>query len=687
MEKTELLQDMLSYINPADCTYQEWIQVGMAIKAEGLPVEVWDSWSQADSRYTPSGIHSCFEKWNTFSSEGVTGATITHLAKENGWQPKGHHVSKGHEERVIGFEDELVIDHLETIDPTVPMIEDPAQQAITFLKHAFKAGDLVNVVTYATRDRKDEKWIPGNKGFTSERDAIIKRLEGGLDQFAGDRNKDAGVWIRANPMDGQGVNNENTKAFRHVLVESDEVDIEKQIEIYTRLELPITTLTLSGGKSVHALVKVDAQNAEEYKERVKRIFQACADQGLPIDFANRNSARLTRFAGFERGDQQQSLLKVEIGCKNYKEWSETFVLDDLPEYESFNEIFENPPELPPETIKGVLRQGEKLVLTGPSKAGKSFALIELAIALATGTEWMGRLQCSTQRVVYINFELTKANAAKRVMDVWKTLRNDKMNGAENLSIWNLRGTVVTAKAMVDSIIKRHKAMPNPPGYYIVDPIYKINAGDENAAKDVNELLREFDRLCAQTNANLVYAHHHAKGSQYGKRALDRGSGSGVIGRDADAAIDLDFLFIPEKMKRDKAEYYHDQEWLSASGLRVEMTLRSFKSPAPFNVWFKYPIHKWDGSEEFQRLRGDSEKDNFAKAEDGKNQKKEATDKRIQDALDRLLEEFETVRMKDMEEETGLNRNRIKRFIDESDEFSRNDMGVLFRKSTGTPKNG
>lgn len=681
MDKELRIKEMLTYIDPANLTYQEWVEVGMATKEEGMPLETWDEWSQSDPRYKPT---DCSSRWDGFQGSGTTGATITHLAKQGGWRPKAKPTIGT---RIIGFDDDLILDVLPTVDPTRPLYDDAARQAIEYLKHAFKSGDMVSVVTAAAWDDKREKWFPANAGFTVPRDRIIQRLEdGGLDGFAGDRNQSAGVWVRVNPMDGQGVHNKNTADFRHVLVESDDMALEKQIEIYRRLELPITCLTLSAGKSVHALVKVEAKDATEYAERVRKIFQACEDQGLSIDKQNKNPSRLTRFAGFERGEKQQSLLAVEMGFKSYDEWAEKFVLDDLPEYESLSEIFENPPELPPESIKGVLRYGEKMVLTGPSKAGKSFALIELAVALATGTWWMGRLQCTTNRVVYINLELPRANAFQRCLDVWKAIRGDKKDGLENFSVWNLRGTVTTASGMVDSIIKRHKAMPNPPSFYIVDPIYKLNLGDENAAKDTNELLREFDRLCKETNANLIYAHHHAKGSQMGKRALDRGSGSGVIGRDADAAIDLDFLFVPEKLKREKADYYHDETWKKATGLRVEMTLRNFEPKAPFNVWFKYPLHKWDGSDEFQELKSEYEKDNFAKAEDGKQKKKEETDAKIKSALERLLEDSDTAQMKDMEEETGLNRNRIKRFIDEGDEFSRDNNGVIIRKSTGTPPN-
>ena len=678
---TTNISELLEYIDPSKLTYKEWVEVGMAVKAEGLPCDVWDEWSSSDPRYKAD---DCRKRWGSFEGSGITGATITHLAKQGGYVPRGSGYSYRSEEKPIGFDEDPLIDPgIRTVDITVPLCSDPAQQAIEYLKHAFRSGELVNVVTSAKWDEDRLKWFPANAGFSQERDMIIKRLENGLDGFAGDRNTAAGVWIRANPVDGKGIKNSNVTSFRHVLVESDEMDLDKQIEIYKRLELPITCLTLSAGKSVHALVKVGAQNEQEYKERVTRIFQACADQGLIIDRQNRNPARLTRFAGFERADKQQSLLAVEIGSGSYEEWSESFVLDELPEYESLSEFYKNPPELPPETIKGVLRKGEKLVLTGPSKSGKSFALIQLAVALATGSYWMGRFKCSTQRVVYINLELTKENSARRLLDVWKEIRRENTDGMENLSIWNLRGFAVTAKAMVDSIIKRHKSMANPPDYYIVDPIYKINAGDENAAKDVNELLREFDRLCAQTNANLVYAHHHAKGSQLGKRALDRGSGSGVIGRDADAAIDLDFLFIPEALRRQKADYYKDESWNKATGLRVEMTLRNFESKPPFNIWFKYPIHKWDGSEEFQALRGDAEKGNFAKAEDGKQQKKELADKRIEDAINCLLEKNEKVRMGEIEEESGFKRDRIKRFLDENNEFDRDAKGYVFRKNVET----
>ena len=58
--------------------------------------------------------------------------------------------------------------------------------------------------------------------------------------------------------------------------------------------------------------------------------------------------------------------------------------DDLPDPEPLESVWDNLPALAAPLIDGVLRQGHKMLLAGPSKAGKSFSLIELCIAIAEG---------------------------------------------------------------------------------------------------------------------------------------------------------------------------------------------------------------------------------------------------------------------------------------------------------------
>ena len=63
--------------------------------------------------------------------------------------------------------------------------------------------------------------------------------------------------------------------FKYALVESDNLSIEKQNAIMRELELPIATLVYSGSKSIHAIVKVDAQNYSEYQKRVEYLYKIC----------------------------------------------------------------------------------------------------------------------------------------------------------------------------------------------------------------------------------------------------------------------------------------------------------------------------------------------------------------------------------------------------------------------------
>ena len=56
------IKELLNYIQPSELTYQEWINVGMALKTEGCTAADWDSWSRHDARYKAG---ECFRKWGT----------------------------------------------------------------------------------------------------------------------------------------------------------------------------------------------------------------------------------------------------------------------------------------------------------------------------------------------------------------------------------------------------------------------------------------------------------------------------------------------------------------------------------------------------------------------------------------------------------------------------------------------
>ena len=182
----------------------------------------------------------------------------------------------------------------------------------------------------------------------------------------------------------------------------------------------------------------------------------------------------------------------------------------------------------------------------------------------------------------------------------------------------------------------------------VKAIRAPGVGPKIAARIVLELT---DKIAKEADCAIFYTHHHAKGEQGTKKAMDRGSGSGVFSRDADLMIDLTALEIDGQTKaallnNAMCDYWKakldetGQDWRSrcspsdikSSGslaalyqavvgvdpskitimvmneqqhfetelektkaFRMEFVVRSFETPEPQNVTFRHPIHRLDRS--------------------------------------------------------------------------------------------
>lgn len=256
-------------------------------------------------------------------------------------------------------------------------------------------------------------------------------------------------------------------------------------------------------------------------------------------------------------------------------WEETYIERDLPEPFSLATVLEHPPALAPVLIDGVLRQGHKMVLSGPSKAGKSFALMELAIDIAEGMKWMG-CGCSQGKVLYINMEIDRRSCINRFKRIYEasTTFMEALNPG-NIEIWSLRGHAQPISNLVDKIIDTAKR-----NYLaiILDPLYKLIEGDENSNSDVSKMVSNFDRITEETGAAVIYAHHFAKGNGGDRDVIDRAAGAGTFARDPDAIVTLTQI--------DETGLNGETAW------RVEFVLREFANKEPYDVWFRYPLHQF-----------------------------------------------------------------------------------------------
>ena len=129
----------LQHIDVAAVSYQEWVNVGMALKAEGFDWTVWDDWSRNDPRYHPG---ECQRKWATFrgSATPITGGSIVQMAKDYGWTP----CSEG---AALDWNDTIMDDGDNFNQYTAPDTWNPAQELITYLETLFDKDDFVGYVT------------------------------------------------------------------------------------------------------------------------------------------------------------------------------------------------------------------------------------------------------------------------------------------------------------------------------------------------------------------------------------------------------------------------------------------------------------------------------------------------------------------------------------------------------------
>ena len=650
MEHENELKEALDFISPASLTYEEWTMVGMGLKEAGLPVTVWEVWSARDGGRYHKG--ECAKKWESFhgSTKPVTESSIFQLAYSHGWSgPAGHALDWGDELSAgPGAQTEgRVVDPrwVEAHELDLPAEWHPAEQIKRYLQALFEPEEYVAYVTESYR-KEDGRFAPNGCSCQLTAGQLIMELDHYGDDIGaalGDYNPEAGAWICFNPMDGGGRRNENVTDFRYALVECDNMELGKQQAIIKQLELPCAALVYSGGKSVHAIVRVDAPDYAEYRRRVDYLYAACQKNGLTIDQQNRNPSRLSRMPGILRGEKRQALLETNIGRSCWDEWVDWLEAetDELPETESLADDWESLPPLADALITGVLRKGHKMLLAGPSKAGKSFALIELCIAIAEGKPWLGRFSCAQGKVLYINLELDRASCLHRFKDVYTALGLPPQN-LRNIDIWNLRGASVPMDKLAPKLIRRAQKK----GYtaVILDPIYKVITGDENSADQMAKFCNQFDLVCRALDCAVIYCHHHSKGAQGGKRSMDRASGSGVFARDPDAMLDMTELTptdaIREQLrnkaacrvmkamldKRGHGDAYGPDDVLSRSRMltiakehlgmadlraidaevaaaqkqadsmtawRIEGTLREFARFDPVNLWFDYPVHKPD----------------------------------------------------------------------------------------------
>ena len=246
------------------------------------------------------------------------------------------------------------------------------------------------------------------------------------------------------------------------------------------------------------------------------------------------------------------------------------------------------PEMRPVLIDGFLRIGETMNIIAAPKTGKSWLVTQLAICVASGTEWFGHV-CTAGKVLLIDNELheeTSANRIPLVVEAMRRVNPNLPNVDDMIDVWNLRGKWKSIADLAAWLPRFREA-----GYrmIVIDAFYRAlpKDTDENDNGSIASIYNLIDTFAKQVGCSFVLIHHTSKGNQSQKSITDVGAGAGSQSRAADTHLIL-------------------REHKDDGFLVLEAVVRSFPRQEPIVLQKAFPLMLPDYERNPEDLAGKSE---------------------------------------------------------------------------------
>lgn len=329
---------------------------------------------------------------------------------------------------------------------------------------------------------------------------------------------------------------------------------------------------IQAGRPADMVTILDAADATDHAAEAAAFVDACRTIEFATHYAravkaeqNRRDLRSSALAAIESADSGAEVASILTNLRTSLESIEdqSRIAPIVPATDFAAEAIPEPPQV----IHDVIRAGQVGMMAASSKAGKSWALLALAMSVATGSDWMG-WQTTKGRVLYINAELSKYDMQRRLKELAFALGLPGVPAG--LDVWHVRGDTKTIKTIIPEIMRRQRHTGQY-GIILPDPLYSFNGGkDENDNTAQAEVMGWLSELAERSGAAVWVAHHFSKGNKRDVDHLDRASGAGMFAR----AVDTFCTFT---------RHAEDQAY------SVEVTTRSFSKPEKFAVRWEYPL--------------------------------------------------------------------------------------------------
>jgi len=204
---------------------------------------------------------------------------------------------------------------------------------------------------------------------------------------------------------------------------------------------------------------------------------------------------------------------------------------------SYGELVARFPRLREPVIHGLMRRGESMNVIASPKTGKSWLVVDLALAVATGRPWLDTFATEPGNVLIIDNELHQETSAARIPRVAEARGIAESAVKDRIYIDNIRGRLRAITAMGQYF---ERIEPGKFRIIVLDAFYRFMPpdSDENDNGTMAQVYNRLDAYADRLNACFILIHHSTKGNQSGKSVTDVGAGAGAQSRAADAHLVL-----------------------------------------------------------------------------------------------------------------------------------------------------
>lgn len=164
-------------------------------------------------------------------------------------------------------------------------------------------------------------------------------------------------------------------------------------------------------------------------------------------------------------------------------------------------------------VEGLLDVGAASLLYGPSNVGKTFVVLDMAHAIATGRPWSGRATTKSG-VLYLALE-----GGGGIRKRFAALRKDHAGATpDNFVLGCATIDLCSSMESARDIVLAARSLPGGCGLIVIDTMARaMNGGDENSGVDVGKFVANVDRIRRATGAHVLIIHHSGKEIARGAR--------------------------------------------------------------------------------------------------------------------------------------------------------------------------